>query len=130
MLAVARLSSSESCFMQLKLAIFKKNRYPVSQRNCHFSRRAKSFPKKMFRALKQGKKKNIHSIFSGSEASRVKTLSGPMVYTLLPCFPWGIVHTIASFARRPWGRATVRGRRGATVAVYALFSLARARFPL
>ena len=38
--------------------------------------------------------------FSGSEASMVYTLlSGPMVYTLFPCFAQEmVVYTIASFA--------------------------------
>ena len=36
----------------------------------------------------------------GSEASMVYTLSGPMVYTLLPRFPKEVVHTIAVFPRK------------------------------
>ena len=49
-------------------------------------------------------------------------LSGPMVYTLFPCFPRKRVYTIAFFALRPWGRATDREKRGSTVVVYTLFS--------
>ena len=57
--------------------------------------------------------------------SMVYTLfSGPMVYTLFPCFPRKRVYTIAFFALWPRGRATDRKRRGATVVVYTLFSLA------
>ena len=49
-------------------------------------------------------------------------LSGPMVYTLFPCFPRKMVYTIAFFALRPRGRATDREKRGPTVVVYTLFS--------
>ena len=42
-------------------------------------------------------------------------LSGPMVYTLFPYFPRKMVYTIAFFALWPRGRATDRGKRGATV---------------
>ena len=49
-------------------------------------------------------------------------LSGPMVYTLFPCFPRKRVYTIAFFALRPWGRVTDREKRGSTVVVYTLFS--------
>ena len=48
--------------------------------------------------------------------------SGPMVYTLFPCFPRKRVYTIAFFALWPGGRATDRKRRDATVVVYTLFS--------
>ena len=41
-------------------------------------------------------------------------LSGPMLYTLFPCFPKEMVYTI------PRGWATVRERRGATVVVYTM----------
>ena len=50
-------------------------------------------------------------------------LSGPMVYTLFPCFPRKRVYTIAFFALRPWGRATDREQRGSTVVAYTLFPL-------
>ena len=49
-------------------------------------------------------------------------LSGPMAYTHFPCFPEEMVFTIAFSAPSPRGRATDRGRRGATVVVYTLFS--------
>ena len=50
-------------------------------------------------------------------------LSGPMVYTLFPCFPRKMVYTTAFFALWPRGRVTAREKRGATVVVYTLFSL-------
>ena len=45
-------------------------------------------------------------------------LSGPMVYTLFPCFPRKMVYTIAFFALWARGWATDREKRGATVVVY------------
>ena len=72
-------------------------------------------------AVLAGKEKSIHHhrgnppffCCSGSGASMVYTgchalLSGPMVYTLVPCFPRKMVHTIASFAL--WPRQTKKGR--------------------
>ena len=51
-------------------------------------------------------------------------LSGPMVYTLFPCFPRKKrENTIAFFALRPRGRATDREKRGPTVVVFSLFPL-------
>ena len=59
------------------------------------------------------------SLFFGVWGSLVYTLfSGPMVYTLFPCFPKAMVHTIIFFALRPRRRATDRERRGATMVVY------------
>ena len=61
--------------------------------------------------------------FSRVWGSIVYTLfSGPMVYTLFPCFPRKMVYTIAFFALWARGRATDREKRGATVVVYTLFS--------
>ena len=50
-------------------------------------------------------------------------LSGPMVYTLFPCFPRKMVYTIACFALWPRGRATDGEKRGPAVVVYTLFPL-------
>ena len=58
-----------------------------------------------FGTFKPGKKKVYNTTvetlffsFSGSEASMVYALlSGPMVYTLFPCFPRKMVYTISFF---------------------------------
>ena len=78
---------------------------------------------------KAGKKKaytttveTLLFVFPGLWGSMVYSiLSGPMVYTLFPCFPRKMVYTIACFALWPRGRATDRERRGATVVVYTRF---------
>ena len=49
-------------------------------------------------------------------------LSGPMVYTLFPCFPRKIVYTIAFFALWPRGQATDREKRCPTVVVHTRLS--------
>ena len=46
--------------------------------------------------------------------------SGPLVYTLVPCFPKERFCTIVLFALWPWGRATDRERVGTTMVVYTL----------
>ena len=55
--------------------------------------------------------------------ARYTPLSGPMVYTIFPCYHKEMVFNIAFIALGPRGWATDRERRGATVVMCALFSL-------